>query len=331
MGRTHRTEVVIIGGGLAGICTALELLNKGTPCIILDRDTPERFGGLARDAFGGMALCDTPLQKLNGIHDSPELLLRDWLSFADFQADDKWPARWAEMYAQRNNPDVYRWLLQQGVRFFPAVNWVERGDYAPGNSVPRYHIVWGTGWELAEVLIDRLRSHPNAAKLTIKFCHFVEDFIVERGKVIGCTGMDEANNEGFEVKADTVVVATGGINGNLEKVRANWPADWASPPEVILNGSHPFADGWLHEKVVAQGGVVTHLDWQWNYAAGIRHPKPRMPLHGLSLIPPKSALWMDSSGSRIGPRPMVTGFDTNKLCERVCHQPHGYTLSLIHI
>lgn len=329
MAKSYQTDVVIIGGGIAGIVTAMELLNKGKSCLILDRDSPERFGGLARDAFGGMALCGTPQQKLNRIDDSPELLLRDWLSFADFSEQDYWPRQWAETYAQRNNADVYQWLVSQGVKFFPAVNWVERGDFAPGNSVPRYHIVWGTGWELVEVLIGRLKTHPQANKLTIKYQHFVDDFVVSNGGVTGCVGKDEANNEDFDVKANAVVVATGGINGNLEKVRQHWPQDWPEPPEVILNGSHPYADGWLHDKVSNQGGKVTHLEWQWNYAAGIHHPKPRMPLHGLSLIPPKSALWMDCRGNRIGPRPMVTGFDTNKLCERVCHQEQGYTWQIL--
>ena len=131
MAKVYQTEVAIIGGGLAGIATALELLNKGISCLILDRDISERFGGLARDAFGGMALCGTPLQKFNKIDDSPELMLRDWLSFADFGEEDVWPRKWAEMYAYRNNPDVYQWLGTQGVKFFPAVNWVERGDFAP--------------------------------------------------------------------------------------------------------------------------------------------------------------------------------------------------------
>ncbi|MDX1695620.1 MAG: FAD-binding dehydrogenase [Ketobacteraceae bacterium] len=329
MSKLYETEVAIVGGGIAGIATALELLNKGIDCLILDRDTADRFGGLARDAFGGMALCGTPLQKLNRIPDSPELLLRDWLSFADFGAEDIWPRQWAEMYAERNNPDVYQWLVSQGVKFFPAVNWVERGDYVPGNSVPRYHIVWGTGWELAEVLIARLRSHANAGRARVEFQHFVKDFITTDGAVTGCQGINEATGEAFEVRAGTVVVATGGINGNLEKIREHWPEGWQEPPEVILNGSHQYSDGWLHDRISEQGANITHLEWQWNYAAGIHHPKPRMPLHGLSLIPPKSALWMDCRGNRIGPRPMVTGFDTNKLCERVCEQEKGYTWQVL--
>lgn len=240
MTKVYQTEVVIIGGGIAGIVTALELLNKGITCLILDRDTPERFGGLARDAFGGMALCGTPLQKMNRIRDNPELLLRDWLSFADFGPEDHWPRTWAEMYAHRNNPDVYQWLLSQGIKFFPAVNWVERGDFAPGNSVPRYHIVWGTGWELAEVLIARLKDHSQAEKAKVHFNHFVEDFTLTNGEVTGCRGVDEATNEPFEVKANTVVVASGGINGNLDKVRQHWPADWPSPPDTIFEWFPPL-------------------------------------------------------------------------------------------
>ena len=318
-----KTEVLVIGGGVAGMVAALELLDGGHQVLLLDRDEEARFGGLAKDAFGGMALCGTPLQKLNGIHDNPQLLLRDWLSFAEFSPQDKWPLRWAEMYAERNLDDVYRWLQNHHVKFFPAVNWLERGEYLPGNSVPRYHIVWGTGWELVRVLEGQLRGHCNAGRLTLKFRHRVDDLLLSGGRIIGCVGLDEQQSSHFEVEADVTVVAAGGINGSLEKVRQHWP--WNKVPPVILNGSHPYADGALHDAVEKLGGNVTHLDWQWNYAAGIRHPKPRMPEHGLSLIPPKSALWMDATGRRVGPHPLVTGFDTHGMCERICELPQGYT------
>ena len=323
------TDVLIIGGGLAGIAAALELLERGRRVLILDRDEESRFGGLAKDAFGGMALSGTPLQKLNGIRDDADLLLRDWLSFAEFAPEDRWPLRWAQLYAQRNHEDIYRWLVSRKVRFFPAVNWVERGEFQPGNSVPRYHIVWGTGWELVRVLAGQLRSHRNAGQLQICFRHRVDELVQTAGAVTGCVGVDESNGQNFSARADVTLVATGGINGSLEKVRQHWPPTWNRPPEVILNGSHPYADGKLHDAVEKIGGNITHLDWQWNYAAGIRHPKPRMPEHGLSLIPPKSALWMDATGRRIGPHPLVTGFDTHGLCERICHLPHGYTWQVL--
>lgn len=323
----YKSDVLIIGGGLAGMVTALELLDTGRKVMILDRDVAERFGGLARDAFGGMALSGTFQQKLNGIHDTPELLLRDWLSFAEFSPDDKWPLKWAQMYAERNHDDIYRWLGALGVKMFPAVNWVERGEFLPGNSVPRYHIIWGTSWELVRVLAGKLQTHRNARNLTRYFQHRVDELIRHEGVVTGCVGHDEARHQDFEAHADVVVVATGGINGSLEKVRQHWP--WKTIPPVILNGSHRYSDGTLHDAVGKLGGRITHLDWQWDYAAGVRHPHPRWPEHGLSLIPPKSALWMDATGRRVGPHPLVTGFDTHGLCERICELPQGYTWQIM--
>ena len=318
-------DILIVGAGIAGITAALELLDSGKRILMLDRDEATNFGGLAKEAFGGMALCGTPLQRLNGIKDDPELMLRDWLSFADFSTDDKWPRYWAEAYAYRNKTDVYQWLRQQGVQFFPAVNWVERGEFMPGNSVPRYHIIWGTGWELVRVLEQKLRHHPNAGNLKMAFRHRVDGFDCSNGRICGVTGQNEATGQPFQYQADITIVATGGINGNLEKVRQNWPLDWGDAPAMILNGSHRYSDGLLHDAAQALGASVTHLDWQWNYAAGIQHPTPRMPAHGLSLIPPKSALWMDAAGRRIGPHPLVTGFDTHGLCQRISRLPHGYS------
>lgn len=319
----HRTEVLIIGGGLAGIVAALELIERGHRVLIVDRDMPERFGGLAKDAFGGMTLCGTPQQKFNRIPDNPDLLLRDWLSFAEFSPEDKWPLAWARMYAERNREDIQQWLVDHQVKFFPAVNWVERGEFKPGNSLPRYHLVWGTGWELVRVLTGQLKEHRNAANLTLLFQHRVDELVQQGSAIRGCQGLDERQQQEFIIEADVTIVATGGINGSIEKVRQHWP--WPAVPPVILNGSHRYADGKLHDVIAALGGNITHLDWQWNYAAGIRHPKPRLPDHGLSLIPPRSALWLDATGRRIGPHPMITGFDTHGLCERVCQLPQGYT------
>lgn len=327
--KIYATEVLIIGGGISGITSAIELLDQGKEVLIVDRSIESKFGGLAREAFGGMALCGTPQQKVNGIADSPELLLRDWLTFGEMPKDDKWPLKWAEMYAYRNYEDIYRWLRDRHINFFPAVNWVERGDFIAGNSVPRYHIVWGTGWELTEVLVAHLKNHPNANKLTLLFEHFVSDFDLENHTIKGCYGIHETDKSEFQIKAETIIAATGGINGCIEKVRKNWPADWPPAPPVILNGSHEYADGTIHEALKKLGANITHLDHQWNYATGIHHPEPRMPNHGLSLIPPKSALWINCYGERIGPRPMITGFDTTDLCHRVCEQDNGYTWQIL--
>ncbi|MGB5165614.1 MAG: FAD-dependent oxidoreductase, partial [Woeseiaceae bacterium] len=314
----QQSDVLIIGGGIAGLVAAYECLQLGLSVQLLDRDTRENAGGLAKWAFGGMALVGTPLQRRMGIKDTPEIALQDWLSFAEFDADDHWPRQWAEAYVNDSNERVYHWLHDLGCRFLPAVNWVERGQYARGNSVPRYHVAWGTGDGLVRRFLDLLQQHSHADKLSLQYDCKVEELIVSDGRVSGCRSAQH------EFHGAHVMVATGGINGNLQKVRDNWYAPWGEPPSEILNGSHPFADGHLHDVVGVIGGNVTHLDKMWNYAAGIPHPRPEFDGHGLSLIPCKSALWLDYRGKRIGPEPLVTGFDTHELCRRVAEleTPH---------
>jgi predicted oxidoreductase len=211
----------------------------------------------------------------------------------------------------------------------PMPMWVERGLFAPGNSVPRFHLVWGTGRALSDCLTARLLAHPQRERLTLRFGHRVDSLVSRAGRVTGLRGTTEPEGQPFEVASDAVVIAAGGINGDLERVRRHWHADWGVPPPVILNGSHRFADGRLHDAAAAVGANVTHLDWQWNYAAGIRHWRPRKPGHGLSLVPPKSALWLNSRGERIGPMPLVAGFDTHELVARICQEPGGYSWQLL--
>jgi hypothetical protein len=211
----------------------------------------------------------------------------------------------------------------------PMPMWVERGLHVPGNSVPRWHIVWGTGHVLALTLAENLMAHPARDLLESRFGYRVDALATTDGRVTGCRGVIEATGEEFEVAAEAVVVSAGGINGDIDRVRANWHADWGRPPEVILNGSHKFADGRLHDAAARVGGAVTHLDWQWNYAAGVRHWRPRKPGHGLSLVPPKSALWLNWRGDRIGPMPLVTGYDTHDLVAQICRQDRGYSWQLL--
>jgi predicted oxidoreductase len=326
-----RSDVLIIGGGIAGIATALDLLDGNKSVMIVDRDRESAFGGLARESFGGMFFVDSPEQRRQGIRDSADLALRDWTSFAEFGADDRWPRAWAEAYVGRCTADVYRWVRGFGVSFLPVVNWVERGEFRPGNSVPRFHVAWGTGKGVAEALIAALRGHRNAARLTLRFGCRVERLLMRGGRIEGAAGVDEENGVPFELRAEQVVVAAGGINGDLDRVRQNWHRDWGRPPAELLNGSHRFADGRLHDAVVAAGGVTTHLDRMWNYAAGVHHPKPRKPNHGLSLVPPRSALWLNWRGERIGPQPLVSGFDTRRLVTDICAQERQYSWQLMNM
>ena len=305
-------SVIIVGSGIAGIVAALELTAAGCPVTLLDRDIAANFGGLALESFGGILLVDTPIQRRHRIHDSPERALADWVRFGELTDTESWPYRWAQAYVNDCRRDVFEWLLARGIRFLPMPHWVERN----GNSLPRWHIVWGTGHQLATKLRDRLLQPDRAALLATKFSHRVERLITMGGRVTGVAGVREDNGAAFEYSGRAVLIACGGINGDLDKVRAHWPADRGAPPAHLLNGAHRFADGTVHSAVEAAGGRITHLDNMWNYAAGVRHWLPRKPHHGLSLVPPRGALWLDPTGARYNP-PLLAGLDTSEQVARI--------------
>ena len=338
----HAGDILIIGAGLAGIVCALRLLDQGRRVLLLDRDSEPHFGGLARESFGGLLMVDTPLQRKQKLRDSPALALADWLAFGGFDAASTqpgnpyyWPRQWAEHYVNDSLEHLYHWLTARGVGFLPLPLWVERGmgpgatGAARGNSVPRWHVVWGTGQGLVAALLERLQRHPQRDRLTLRFGHKVEGLLTTNGAVTGCRGVIEDGGH-FEAHAPQLVIAAGGINGgDLGGVRRHWHPDWgAQPPASLLNGSHRFADGTLHHAAEGVGAQLTHLQNQWNYAAGIAHWRPRKPRHGLSLVPPKSALWLNARGERIVP-PLVSGFDTRDLVTQVCAQPGGTSWQLM--
>ncbi|HJV85166.1 MAG TPA: FAD-binding dehydrogenase [Noviherbaspirillum sp.] len=328
----YQSDVIVIGGGLAGIVAAIELLSAGRRVTLLDRDVEENFGGLAKESFGGIFLVGTPEQRRSGIRDTPELALQDWLAFGAFGQDEsaeRWPRRWAEAYVNDSHGEIYCWLRERGVRFLPLPLWVERGQFSGGNSVPRWHVTWGTGHGLAMQLIRVLQAHPRRQALTLRFNHRVDALTSRDGSVTGCCGVIEDSGEDFVAEAGAVLVACGGINGNIERVRQHWHPEWTSPPDTILNGSHKFADGRLHDAVESIGGKLTFLDRMWNYAAGVHHWRPRKPGHGLSLVPPRSALWLNWRGERIGPQPLVSGFDTRELVTQICRQEKQYSWQLM--
>ena len=323
------SDVLVVGGGLAGIVTTLECLRAGQSVTVVDRDTPERFGGLALWAFGGMALVGTPLQARAKIADTPERALDDWLRFGELDPSDRHSLAWAEHYVERSRPEVYDWLINHGLKFLPAVNWVERGRFGEGNSVPRYHIVWGTARELARRMIEAVRAVDSGANLTLLHRHRVDVLDHQAGRIRGALAIDEISGREVRLEADTVVLATGGLNGSHEQCRANWLKD-RPLPKTMLNGAHPCADGRLHHHVADKlNGRIVNAGEMWNYAAGFPHPFPHFQGHGLSTIPCKSALWLDHSGKRIGPEPLVTGFDTHWLCQRVAGQEKPWTWHLL--
>lgn len=320
------TDVAIAGGGLAGIVAAYELLDRGKKVVLVDKDVEENFGGLAKESFGGVHLIGTRQQRRLKIHDHPQLAYDDWQRRAKFAPGDHWPRKWAQCYCEQSGEVIGQFLEQQGVRFLPVVNWPERGAEEAGNSVPRWHIAWGTGHEIIRRLLGALDAHRHRAGLKVLFLHAVAGVEMTDGRATGLFGTRLCDGAEFRIEAEHVVIASGGIcGGDLSKARANWPPEWPGPPNVLLNGAHKFGDGLLHDRIAELGGNVTHLDKQWHYAAGIHHPAKRRPADGLSLVPPRSALWFNALGQRIGPPPLVSYTDTGRLVERVLAEPGQYS------
>jgi len=327
--KKHQCDVVVIGAGLSGLTTALELIHKGKKVILIERNHTNKLGGLATQSGGGINIIGSPVQKRTGILDSPDLAYRDWCNFAEFDETDYYPKAWAKKYTEESVEKIYYWLKVKKLGFFPLVHWVERGLYKPGNSVPRFHIIWGMGSRMTQQILSVIEHHSKRNNLTILPAHNVTDLITSNNKILGCEGFHELQASKFQVLAENVVVASGGIVGDLAQLRKYWYPAWGEPPKVMLNGSHPYADGRMHQVVAKLGGNLTNMTAQWNYAAGVHHPEPQMANHGLSLVPPRSALWVNYQGKRIGPSPLVSSFDTRHLVKSICQQDKKYSWQIM--
>ena len=313
----------MIGAGIAGLVASLELLEFGRNVLLLDRCEPHELGGLAREAFGGTFMVDTTEQRRSGVKDSVELAWQDWQTLAGFEEDDVWPRRWAEQYVARARDEVGGWLKSHGVWFFPVVNWAERGVYGDGNSVPRFHLCWGCGQGMVDGVWGAIQKHPRRASFELRFRTRVTRIDPTRDGTVRVRVDDGPGEQ--HIDAAAVVVAAGGIGGNLDIVRRHWPKNMGAPPQKLLMGSHYYADGAMHEEVERLGGNVTHLDRMWNYADAVRHPKPRRKDHGVKLIPPRSGLLLNPDGKRYGPVPVMPTFDAYYALERMCEDERKYS------
>lgn len=326
-----KSDVIIAGGGLAGITTAYELLEANRKVLLIEKGKEQDFGGQAKESFGGVHLIDTPYQRRMKIKDSPELAFRDWQRVAQFGEKDHWPREWAKFYCDNSLEYIYNFLDQKKVKFLPLINWAERGLLQPSNTVPRWHITWGTGSEIIFRLLNALNAHPNRKNLELMFEHEVSGLEVENGKVVGVHGKRMKDGSTYRARAEHVVLASGGIcGGDLTMLKKNWYKGWGEVPRKVLNGGHFFSDGLLHNQAAQSVGAnLTHLDKQWHYAAGVHHPKKRRPDDGISLVPPRSALWMNAQGKRIGPLPLLYNTDGRYLVESITKEPGQYSWQIM--
>ena len=322
-------EVVVVGAGLSGLVAATEIADGGRRVLLLEREGEQDLGAQAWWSFGGLFLVDSPEQRRLGIRDSLELARQDWLGSASFEepdgSEDHWPRRWAEAYLQFAAGEKRGWLRSMGHRVFPVVGWAERGDgraEGHGNSVPRFHLTWGTGPGLVEPFARRLATHREAGRIALRTRHAVEDLLVEEGRVVGVRGSvlapdDSARGAGstreatceFEERAAAVLLATGGIGGNEELVRSLWPEELGTMPEDFVHGVPASVDGAGMLAAERAGARWIHRDRMWHYTEGIRNWDPVWRGHGIRILPGPSSLWIDARGHRL-PAPAYPGFDT---------------------
>ena len=322
-------EVVVVGAGLSGLVAATEIADGGRRVLLLEREGEQDLGAQAWWSFGGLFLVDSPEQRRLGIRDSLELARQDWLGSASFEepdgSEDHWPRRWAEAYLQFAAGEKRDWLRSMGHRVFPVVGWAERGDgraEGHGNSVPRFHLTWGTGPGLVEPFARRLAAHREAGRIALRARHAVEDLLVEEGRVVGVRGSvlapdDSPRGAGstreatceFEERAAAVLLATGGIGGNEELVRSLWPEELGTMPEDFVHGVPASVDGAGMLAAERAGARWIHRDRMWHYTEGIRNWDPVWRGHGIRILPGPSSLWIDARGHRL-PAPAYPGFDT---------------------
>jgi predicted oxidoreductase len=319
-------DVIIVGGGLAGLVAAGELIDAGKRVILLDQEGEQSLGGQAFWSFGGLFFVDSPEQRRMRIRDSYDLALQDWLGSAGFdREEDLWPRKWAEAYVGFAAGEKRAWLRARGMRWFPVVGWAERGGYTAtehGNSVPRFHVTWGTGPGIVKPFVDRLREGERQGLVSLRFRYRVNGFSTAAGVVDGVQGdiLKPTTAErgspssrtvvgDFTLRAQTIVVASGGIGGNLDLVRKSWPKRLGNPPKRMICGVPDHVDGRMLGITEAVGGNVINRDRMWHYTEGIQNWRPIWSRHGIRILPGPSSLWLDARGKRL-PVPLFPGFDT---------------------
>jgi predicted oxidoreductase len=338
---SEAADAIVIGAGLAGLVAAAELVDAGRRVVIVEQEPEASFGGQAWWSFGGLFLVDSPEQRRLGITDSAELARQDWFASADFDRDDDlWGRQWAEAYLDFAATELRGWLKTKGIGFFPVVGWAERGGStatAHGNSVPRFHIVWGTGPAILEPFIATVRAGVESGLVKLLFRHRADGLIVRDGAVVGVRGTELAEDDAprgaasnrdavgaFEMDAEAVIVASGGIGGNHDLVREFWPEWLGTAPEHMLSGVPAHVDGRMLGISQEAGARVVNRDRMWHYVEGITNFAPVWDQHGIRILPGPSSLWFDATGTRL-PVPLFPGFDTLGTLEYLRQTGHDHS------
>jgi len=339
---TDRTDVVVVGAGLAGLVAAAEIADAGKRVILVDQEGEDSLGGQAFWSLGGLFFVDSPEQRRLGIRDSRQLARQDWMGTARFdRPEDAWPRRTAEAFINFAAGEMRSWLHGQGMRWFPVPGWAERGGalaHGHGNSVPRFHLTWGTGPGVLEPFVRRVRKHVDAGRISLRFRYRVSRLLRTDGRMSGVNGEVLAPAEvergmqsnrdvvgDFELGGGAVIIASGGLGANLDLVRHHWPAERLGPaPEQMLSGVPHHVDGRMLEISQQAGAALINTDRMWHYTEGIRNWSPIWPNHGIRILPGPSLLWFDAFGERLE-APCLPGFDTPSTMRRILATGQGHS------
>jgi predicted oxidoreductase len=334
-------DAIVVGAGLAGLVAASELVEAGKRVVLVDQEPEASLGGQAFWSFGGIFLVNSPEQRRMGVKDSYDLAWQDWQGTAGFdRPEDLWPARWAEAYVQWAAGEKREWMHGKGIRFLPNPGWAERGGYdanGHGNSVPRFHVTWGTGPGVIAPFVQTVRDGVARGLVELRFRHRVDALSVTGGVVDGVAGAvlapsgvgrGEASSReevgSFSLSAPAVIVTSGGIGGNHELVRKVWPQRLGTPPARMISGVPAHVDGRMLQIAQDAGASSINPDRMWHYVEGINNWDPIWPMHGIRILPGPSSLWLDATGRRL-PVPLFPGFDTLGTLEHIQTTGHDYT------
>ncbi|MCU0425489.1 MAG: FAD-binding dehydrogenase [Candidatus Kapabacteria bacterium] len=337
----NNVDAIIVGAGLAGLAAAAELVDAGKKIVILDQEPAQSLGGQAFWSFGGLFFVNSPEQRRMGIRDSYDLAHQDWMGTAGFdRPEDKYPRLWAEAYLDFATNEKHDWLKKQGLKLFPVVGWAERGGYTAtghGNSVPRFHITWGTGPGVLEPFINRVQKGVERGLVTYCFRHRVTELIKTNGAVTGVSGeiLEASSVERgapssrtvigeFSFHASATIITTGGIGGNPDLVRQNWPPRMGTPPKKMIQGVPDYVDGLMLGIVERNGGNLINRDRMWHYPEGIQNYAPIWSRHAIRILSGPSPLWFDATGKRL-PAPLFPCFDTLGALEYIVKTGYDYS------
>ncbi|MHC0428924.1 FAD-binding dehydrogenase [Streptomyces sp. O3] len=336
-------DVIVVGAGLAGLVATYELTRAGRRVLVVDQENEANVGGQAFWSLGGLFFVNSPEQRRAGVKDSYELALADWLGSAGFDRDreDHWPRKWAQAYVDFAAGEKRAYLRGLGLRLTPMVGWAERGGGSAsghGNSVPRFHLTWGTGPEVVRVFLEPVMAAAERGLVTFRHRCQVDELIVEGGAAVGVRGTvlapsarprgvassREAAGE-FELRAQAVVVTSGGIGGNQQLVRENWPVDRIGPaPQSMITGVPAHVDGRMLGITESAGGSIVNRDRMWHYTEGVKNWDPVWPDHAIRIIPGPSSLWLDATGKRL-PAPLFPGHDTLATLRHIVGTGYDYS------